>query len=133
MPGRKISPKAVAAAGEAAAKSNPSKVKNASSPAGPPAAMSQVKPHSKQGNKNSAPPKKEVQYVEYVVGAEKPKAAPRKVKNDLSTLNVSLKDSAVAKSKKGKNVKQLSAPKKQPTLPHHHGGKAPAEAAARSE
>ena len=123
MPGRKISAKSVAAAGEAAAKVNPATIK--SKGAVPAAAYPTTKVESKPNPKTSAP-KKEVEYVEYKVGAEKPKAAPRKVKNDLNMLNTSLVDSAVAKSKQGKNVKQL-APKKVPILPHHHGGKPPAK------
>ena len=124
MPGRKISPKSVAAAGEAAAKLHP--IDNKSKGAVHAAAVPTMKVGGKPDPKTSAP-KKEVQYVEYKVGAEKPKVAPRRVKaDDLKMLNTALVDSAVAKSKKGKNVKQI-APKKAPILPHHHGGAAPAE------
>lgn len=120
MPGRKVSPKAVAAAGEAAAKVSTGGI-NTKKANEVPAASPLVK---KQEGKTAAP-KKEVAYVEYKVGAEKPKkAAPRPVKNDLKMMETALVDSAVAKSKKGKNVKQLAV-KKAPVLPHHHGGKAP--------
>ena len=125
MPGRKVSPKAVAAAGEAAAKvsavGNNTKKSNEVATASSPVR----KPEGAKPNPKTAAPKKEVEYVEYKVGAEKPKKpAPRPVKNDLKMMETALVDSAVAKSKKGKNVKQLAV-KKAPVLPHHHGGKAP--------
>eukprot|EP00977_Amphora_coffeiformis_P013390 scaffold3498_cov176-Amphora_coffeaeformis.AAC.18 len=123
MPGRKVSAKSVAAAGEAAAKLHP--VDNKSKGAAPAGAAPVMKDSSKPNPKTSAP-KKEVEYVEYKVGAEKPSVAPRRVKNDLKMLDTALVDSAVAKSQKGKNVKQI-APKKVPILPHHHGGPAPAK------
>lgn len=126
MPGRKISPKTVAAAGEAAAKLNPSNATKTKPTATPVVDERATKVHSSKPKKETAP-KKEVEYVVYKVDAEKPKATAAHVhkKEDLSMLNTSLKDSAIAKSKQGKNVKQLAPKKKMPTLPHHHGGPAP--------
>jgi hypothetical protein len=122
MPGRKVTPKAVAAAGEAAAKVNPAKVAPTAAPnQASDSSATKVKPQKQ----NDSAPKKEVQYVEYHVGEKKNTPTPtRKPKKpeDFSMLNKSLTDSAVAKAQKGKNVKRLVV-KKQPVLPHHHGGK----------
>ena len=118
MPGRTVSAKSVAAANEAASKVHP--VDNKSKGTVPAPAMKD----SRKPSPKTSDPKKEMEYVEYKVGAEKPKGATRRVKNDLKMLDIALVDSAVAKSHKGKNVKQI-APKKAPILPHHHGGPAP--------
>lgn len=124
MPGRKVSPKTVAAASEAAAKQTPATASTKKSPALEVSPCSKLKP----AKQVTTAPKKEVEYVVYKVGAEKPKApVVHKKKPDLSMMNTSLKDSAVAKSKRGKNVKTLAPKKKEPTLPHHHGGKPPAK------
>ena len=138
MPGKKVTAKAVVAAGEAAEKVNPTKQvakKGAEPAAGVGAAPASKNMQKKQAH--SAPPKKEVEYVVYKVGDDQQKRkAPlvhKAKKNDVAMLEKSLADSAVARAAQGKNVKKL-APKKQPILPHHHGGKpATKPVAAQSE